>query len=149
VEISARCIRQTGVTEGPWILNLKLSPNREVQRAFCSCPAGAEGWCKHMAALVLFINTERTESKTDKACSFQAPSQLGKSRYPKGQEFDTIFKLKNAPPKVTFLNISNDAKKKLYELMLKNGNTASPLFKICAMKVNIIPSCPPSRPSKV
>ena len=89
-EIEGRVIHQTCITESPYMVNLWLDDERNVTSAHCGCPAGAQGNCKHTSAVFHYVNSERQETKTDKACRFVAPSQAGKERYPKGQEIDEI-----------------------------------------------------------
>jgi hypothetical protein len=135
-EIEGRCVRQTSVTEPSYYINLQLDDNRNIIRAFCQCIAGAVGICKHTAALIYFINNERDETKTDTACKFLAPSTHGQKMYPKGKEFDEIFGFKERAPRLTFKNISAEDKKYHHDLMKRHGQTKSPLYKICGLKVN-------------
>ena len=133
-EIVGRCIHQTSINENPYMVNLWIDDNRNVTSAFCGCPAGAQGNCKHTSALFHFVNSERVETKTDTQCKFIAPSQAGKNRYPKGQSIEDIFQLKDKCPKVSFKNISMEAKEEQFKLMSEADNTASPLYKICQMR---------------
>ena len=133
-EIVGCCIHQTSINETPYNVNLWLDDNRNVTSAHCNCPAGAQGHCKHTSAVFHFVNSERQETKTDKSCKFIAPSQAGRDRYPKGQEIDEIFGLKQKCPVVNFKNISLEAKEEQYKLMMEAQNTDSPLFHICKMR---------------
>ena len=141
-EIIGRCIHQTNITETPYLVNLWLDDARNVTSAFCGCPAGAEGHCKHTSALFHFVNEERPETKTDRACRFVAPSQAGKSRYPKGQEMDEIFQFKQKCPVMDWKNVSLEAKEEQFKLMSEAKNTESPLYKICQMRETLAQALP-------
>ena len=78
------------------------------------------------------MNTHRDEHCTDVSCSFIEPSKLAKSQYPRGEEIE---KIDNIPedlrmPKLSFDMISDAEKEYHANLMLKAGNTRSPLYKI-------------------
>jgi hypothetical protein len=140
-EILSKCVRQTSVRLPPYTQNLTLDEHRIVQLARCSCIGGSDGLCKHVSALVTFINTERDESKTDKACAFRKPSKKGDRLYPKGKELDDIFKFTDRMEVLTFVNATEEDKKEYYDVMKASGNTSSPMFKICGplrLKVLII-----------
>ncbi len=122
-EILAKCVKQTNVTEAPWNLNIKLDSNRNVLRARCSCTAGGDGQCKHMYSLVDYINSERTEASTDEICKFKAPSQKGKSLYPKGKPADEIFK--NTPISKLSFKISEERKDQIHADLQAVGETDS------------------------
>ena len=144
-QIEGRVIHQTCISETSYLVNLWINDERFVTSAFCNCPAGAQGNCKHTSAVFHYVNSERQETKTDKACRFVAPSQAGKERYPKGQEIDEIFQFKKEKcPIVKFKNISLEAKEKQFNLMLEAKNTSSPLFKILQMRETLVvaPSVP-------
>jgi hypothetical protein len=102
IEIRAHCVKQTNVTDAPWSLNIVLDDDRKMTLAHCSCTGGGDGHCKHMCSLIDYINNERTETKTDTACRFNAPSARGKRLYPKGEPFDDIFQNIKKMPKHSF-----------------------------------------------
>ena len=85
VTVSARCVRSTNRREEPYFLSLDINSVREVIAGRCSCAAGIDGDCKHCAALVFFINTERTEGSTDAPQAFHKPSEKARNMYPKGE----------------------------------------------------------------
>ena len=90
------------------------------------------GICKHMAGVILYVNEHRDESQTDKTCSFIEPSKLAKSIYPRGEEIEKIYNIPEnlRMPKCTFDMISDEEKEYHANLMLKHGNTASPLYTV-------------------
>ena len=66
-KIEALCVRQTSVNKTDYRIKIILDPiNRSVSSASCTCVSGKDGYCKHVSAVVHFINEERTESQTDK-----------------------------------------------------------------------------------
>ena len=102
------------------------------------------GLCKHIAGLILYVNTHRDEHCTDISCSFIEPSKLAKSQYPRGEEIE---KIDNIPedlkmPRLTFDMISDAEKEYHANLMLKAGNTRSPLFQIFSMRYQSQPPQP-------
>ena len=105
-EIFARCVPQTKVNDDPYRLSIILNENRAIYDFLCSCPAGSgtvasEGSrnaCKHIAALAIYINSEREESKTDADCEWRGPSSKAKELYGnKGKSMTEIFGLPETP----------------------------------------------------
>ena len=79
--LTATCIRETSLSEPPYIIELKVDPvTRFFQEGHCNCVSGVNAECKHAAA----FNQERTEGKTDAAQLWAAPSQRLQLLYPKG-----------------------------------------------------------------
>jgi len=64
-----------------------LDSTRNVTNAKCQCPAGAWKKCKHIAALVHYINQEDAKSKTD----FEKPSTTGEQEFTKGKTISELF----------------------------------------------------------
>lgn len=50
----------------------------------CECPAGLGKHCKHIAAVIYYINTESADSKTSQQCQWIIPSGSGTEQYRKG-----------------------------------------------------------------
>ncbi len=141
-EIFAKCVKQTNVTEAPWNLNIVLDQNRNVIRAHCSCTGGGDGKCKHMFALVDFINTERTESKTDEACKFRAPSQRGKQLYPKGQTADKIFQIEAPMARLSF-KVSEEQKDQIAKDLEAVGDSTSMMAVLLKKRAAGLPKVEP------
>lgn len=59
-------------------------------RAVCDCIAGKGGLCKHIAALVYFINNEDGHSKTSEPQAWGKPSKM-KTKYSKGKRMEELF----------------------------------------------------------
>ena len=95
------------------------------------------GFCKHIAGLILYVNTHRDEHCTDISCSFIEPSKLAKSQYPRGEEIEKIYDIPEnlKMPRSSFDMISDTEKEYLANLMLKHGNTRSPLYKIVSKRL--------------
>ena len=95
------------------------------------------GFCKHIAGLILYVNTHRDEHCTDISCSFIEPSKLAKSQYPRGEELEKIHDIPEnlKTPRLSFDMISDTEKEYLANLMLKHGNTRSPLYKIVSKRL--------------
>ncbi|KAH7954892.1 hypothetical protein HPB49_022588 [Dermacentor silvarum] len=56
-------------------VRLELSAHeRKIVQAYCTCKAGCRGWCKHGAALALYVNNHQHTSCTDLPCAWQKPS---------------------------------------------------------------------------
>ncbi|XP_077559727.1 uncharacterized protein LOC144174753 [Haemaphysalis longicornis] len=73
-EIVARCIPQMKST-CDYDVRLELSPNpRRIVRGRCSCKAGCRGWCKHAAAVAVFINSDEEKSCTELPRAWGKPS---------------------------------------------------------------------------
>ncbi|KAL5237597.1 hypothetical protein ACI65C_005007 [Semiaphis heraclei] len=63
--ITGFVVRQTSVTLEPYKVKLELDGSRNITHASCQCPAGVGSKCKHVAALIIFINNEEGVSKTN------------------------------------------------------------------------------------
>ena len=144
-EIFGRCFPQTKSNENAYKLSIILSENRRIHDFLCTCPAGSgtlevEGCrnaCKHIAALAIFINLEREESKTDADCEWRGPSSKAKELYGnKGKTMTEIFGLRETPnhdwKKVPTL----EDKMKMATLMEKHSLTNTPMYKICKFEVS-------------
>ena len=79
----------------------------------CNCCAGKTGECKHTGAVVLFVNNEREESKTDKEQEWNKPSDHGRALYPKGQTIDDIICNPFPVPKRSHKSPNDDKKDKM------------------------------------
>lgn len=64
---------------------------RNVTHCSCECPAGAGSKCKHIAALIYYINNEETISKTNLEQEWGKPSKLGEAKYKKGKTIKDLF----------------------------------------------------------
>ena len=122
------CGRSMFVNE-KWMVELNLDENRSITSAHCSCWVGERGDCKHTAALILFMNEYRDESKTNEPCGWKQPSKKAMESYKKGACFDEIrgHKIKFIPH--DFAPMTEEARKEQRELMETAKNTKSPVYK--------------------
>jgi hypothetical protein len=134
IEITGVCVRQTRLNERPYNVVLIINEQREVKQAHCQCPAGTVGNCKHTAALFYFINHEREETKTDKACQWNAPSTMGQSLYPKGKPFDEIFGY-DPVTRPTFQRPSQAALDARRQKIVNDGDVNSLMLRVLTAKV--------------
>ncbi len=92
IDIIGDCIREMSLTEKPWIVTLEVEPRtRDIKRSHCSCTAGADGVCKHTAAIYKYVNSERSEGCTDAEQSWSKPSKKLAELYPKGECIQKLF----------------------------------------------------------
>ena len=89
-EIKARVIPQTNINNPMYIVEIFIDSKRKILRANCSCKGGCGGACKHVAAVIHYVNTERSEAKTDKVQQHSKPSDHGLEKYRKGKPSEEI-----------------------------------------------------------
>jgi len=53
--------------------------------ASCGCPAGAGAKCKHIAAVIWYINNEDGTSKTSLPKEWGTPTNSAQNKYKKGK----------------------------------------------------------------
>ena len=145
-EIFGRCLPQTKVNENAYKLSIILNENRSIYDFLCNCPAGAgtiaigdscRNACKHIAALAIFINSEREESKTDADCEWRGPSLKAKELYGnKGKTMTEIFGLPETPNHDWKKVPSLESRMEMASLMEKHSLTDTPMYKICTFKVS-------------
>ena len=144
-EIFGRCLPQVKTNDTPYKLSIILGKNRSISDFLCNCPAGSgtaassdgcRNACKHIAALAIYINSEREESKTDADCEWRAPSSKAKELYGnKGKPITEIFGLPETPAHDWSKRPSLENKLKLATLMEKHGLTKTPMYEICKLEV--------------
>lgn len=126
--INAQCIREMSLSNDPYSVELVLDPDtRSVADARCSCQAGVTGMCKHTAALVLAVNTERSSGCTDDTQKWHKPSQKLQELYPKGETVQQMVQGKKAERR-NFL-VDRDTLDNLALLMEKHKLQNSSIFK--------------------
>lgn len=54
---------------------------RHLEYAFCQCPAGYDGECKYIVAVIEYVNSEDGTSKTDQPQQWRKPSKIGERMY--------------------------------------------------------------------
>jgi hypothetical protein len=136
--IYGSCVPQTNVRKIPYRIELRLDANRNVCGGNCTCVAGAGVTCKHSAALVCFINSERDESKTAKACEWAKPSQKKLNLYPKGRSVDDIINNPRPVSPPNFRPLSDEAKAEMLAFHMEVDETDSMMFKTLTATVSKI-----------
>ncbi|XP_026740625.1 uncharacterized protein LOC113503032 [Trichoplusia ni] len=91
--IRANIIRQTSVTVTPYNTSLNINSSRVVTGVKCSCVYNQSGKCKHVAALICYINDKVSHSKTSCEQQWGKPSirQFVQCKYSKGRYFQDMF----------------------------------------------------------
>lgn len=59
--------------------------------ASCGCPAGAGAKCKHIAAVIWYINNEDGTSKTSLPQEWGTPTNSAQNKYKKGKRIEDLF----------------------------------------------------------
>lgn len=72
-------------------LFIQLDDTRTIKICFCNCPAGASEKCKHVAALIHYVNNEDSFSKTDFPQTWGKLSKVGEEIYKKGKQIEQLF----------------------------------------------------------
>ena len=70
---------------------------RNVTTVECNCVYNRSSKCKHVAALIEYVNTEESVTKTSHSQEWGKPSnrEFGKNKYSKGRMFGEMFKKPN------------------------------------------------------
>ena len=131
VEIHGCCLKQMKVsgTNNFYRVELSLDAERNVISMHCQCVPGISGLCKHAAALYLYVNTERQETRTDTACSWKKPSARGNELYPKGKKVQDLVKTEPVASPVPVEDAKKDLEKH-FSLLVENGLNNSMIFKV-------------------
>ncbi len=125
--IKGECIPETSVSNKPYKVSIDLTERREVKEARCQCQAGVTGNCKHTAALLHYINEERSMGCTDKEQVWSKPSKKKQELYKKGETIEKIFSFPSQSPP-TF-RADQEHKEKLANDLASFGLTSSSLYK--------------------
>ncbi|KAK0159868.1 hypothetical protein PV327_010934 [Microctonus hyperodae] len=113
--IKARIIRQASVHSTPYITSLKINSERYVTDVHCNCVYNQSKKCKHVAALVYFINNDESASKTSNEQQWGKPSarQFTKAKYSKGEYFENMFPHKytgfHKPHKISIFELKDNS----------------------------------------
>ncbi|XP_037508731.2 uncharacterized protein LOC119385345 [Rhipicephalus sanguineus] len=95
--LKARCVRQANVNQEAYAVIIELDATRLITRAHCNCRGGVEGHCKHAAAVVAFVNSEESVTKTSQPNKWKSPSNKQLKLYTKGVPFKEMFQPKTSP----------------------------------------------------
>jgi len=84
--ITSKCLPATKINAQPYTIHFELTKDLVVSSSRCSCVAGIDGLCKHSAAVLTFINQERSTACIDiDQQLWKGPSSKAKSLYAKGE----------------------------------------------------------------
>ncbi|KAL4711581.1 hypothetical protein ACJJTC_003598 [Scirpophaga incertulas] len=82
-------------------VQITLDCNRNITSAICKCKAGQSGKCKHVCALVHYVNSpESAKSKTSNAQQWGKPSHRQLLGYDKGLKMSELFPTPAKKPKL-------------------------------------------------
>ncbi|KAK0071335.1 hypothetical protein PV325_007624 [Microctonus aethiopoides] len=81
------------VSSAPYTTKLWINGNRKVAKVNCNCVYNQSLKYKHVAALIFFINNERSITKTSEEQQWDKPSakKLAQTKYCKGKYFYEMF----------------------------------------------------------
>ncbi|KAK0157013.1 hypothetical protein PV328_012010, partial [Microctonus aethiopoides] len=99
VQIEAQVLRQAAVSSTPYKTSLTIDSFRLVITDSCSCIYNQSNKCKHIAALIYYVNYVESLSKTSIEQLWGRPSarQMAKEKYSKGRNFCKMFPSSKAP----------------------------------------------------
>ncbi|XP_077498511.1 uncharacterized protein LOC144109562 [Amblyomma americanum] len=80
-EVTARCIPQTKINAPARCVKLSIDGRRRIFAGSCDCRAGIAGKCKHAAAVALYIQDGKCDSKTSHPRSWGVPAS--RKAYPR------------------------------------------------------------------
>ncbi|KAJ8665860.1 hypothetical protein QAD02_007522 [Eretmocerus hayati] len=91
--IQAQIIRQTSINTTPYRVQLHLNSNRHIVGTVCTCVSNKSAKCKHIYALIHYINHHESLSKTDFSQEWGKPTplQFAKEKYSKGNYASKMF----------------------------------------------------------
>ena len=133
--------RQTSVRKAVRIITLELDSERNITTMHCGCVSGADGDCKHVFAVINYVNSERHESQTDQQCQWIKPKQWGEKMYPKGREMDEIVKTKEKAEKARFLCPTQQEQNERLALLQRIGDTGSQMYMLLQAEPVISVAC--------
>lgn len=94
--IASSVVRQTSISEQPYSTKLWIDENRIVTKVSCTCAYNKSMQCKHIAALIHYVNNDQSATKTSKECQWGIPSarQFAQQKYSKGKSSKLMFQRK-------------------------------------------------------
>lgn len=138
--IKAAVMRQTSISDSNYLVQLFISDTyvntdaeddvsfRKVDNVTCTCVYNQTQKCKHVAALIWYINNERSLTKTDHEQQWGAPSkkESSKEKYAKGKTFKAMFGEKRHKRRYARKFVQPSAA----DLKLEEMNSVSPLRRL-------------------
>lgn len=94
--IKAQIVRQASVNSQCYLVKILVNEHRLIEHTTSTCVYRNSGKCKHVAALIYYVNNESSLSKTnfDQARGAPTPKQFVREKYSKGANFDEMFSSK-------------------------------------------------------
>lgn len=68
-----------------------MDSTSRLKYASCQCSDGPGGKCKHIVAVIEYVNSKDGTSKTDEPQQWGKPSKIGERMYKKGKQISDIF----------------------------------------------------------
>ncbi|KAL4084013.1 hypothetical protein QTP88_029329 [Uroleucon formosanum] len=100
------------------IRQTSVNPSRYVTHCICECPAGAGLRCKHIGALIYYVNNEESVTKTNLEQEWGKPSKSGEAKYKKGRIIEDLFpKKKQKKSEVKSIAISHESLINYYNIL--------------------------------
>lgn len=95
--IQGEVIKQTYVSEGGYTVKLEIDNWRAIKNVSCTCVSNKSDRCKHVAALVHYVNHEENWSKTDQDQQWGKPiaRRFSKDKYSESKYFCEMFSCSN------------------------------------------------------
>ena len=129
--IHGRCIPEMNVKKEEYRMELSLDSNRNLTHGYCTCDCGISGRCKHAAALAIFINEERSESKTDIEQTWHKPGTAGATMYRKGKTIEELYKIQNLNfPNFNYNEEKEESLNNWLRILENRGQTQSSFYKM-------------------
>lgn len=94
--IRDKVVKQMKVNDEQYDVILHLDAKRSVIRVTCTCVYNQSECCKHVLALIQYVNSDQSSTKTSEEQGWGKPSikEMMKQKYSKGKNFDEM-----RPPK--------------------------------------------------
>uniref|UniRef100_A0A6P7H6M0 Uncharacterized protein LOC114346832 n=1 Tax=Diabrotica virgifera virgifera TaxID=50390 RepID=A0A6P7H6M0_DIAVI len=95
--IEASVIRQASISQTPYNTKLWINDKRNIDKVSCTCVYGQSSKCKHVAAVIYFINNDQSITKTSEEKEWGVPSArlFATEKYSKGRSCEQMFMCKN------------------------------------------------------
>ncbi|RVE42935.1 hypothetical protein evm_012413 [Chilo suppressalis] len=131
--LTGKIVAQTKISN-VYDVKITLDCNRNIKSAICKCKAGLSGQCKHVCALVHYVNSaESADSKTSHAQQWGKPTYRQLLGYDKGVTMAELFP---TPPTSIKLNnlMKQQESKDISTATLGKSLAHTPLYKILQLE---------------
>ena len=146
--IEASVMPEMNIRKSPYKVRINVNNQRLITEANCSCVCGITGSCKHTAAVIYMVNTERDTTKTDKECTFNKPSVKNdkSERYAKAKKIKELYPLKTPASPPTFQEPSEEEKASYLALLEECGDNYSHYYHLLTAEKKAPPPVPDLEP---